>query len=730
MKYILLLFIALCFPPAIEAQHAVNVFIKDAASKEAVGGATVSIPKTGKTVVADKDGKAVIERLSEGTVTFIVSAVGYEKTSKTLILPLANGESPVIFYIAPSHHEMEEVVVSSTRTGRTIGNVPTRVEVIDLEEIEEKNNMRPSNVSMILHESTGIQMQQTSPTSLNSSIRIQGLDGRYTQLLKDGYSNFGNFASGLSIMEIPPLDLAQVEVIKGPASTLYGGGAIAGVVNFISKTPKFKPEYSFIASQSHVGQTTVGAFTSARNKKVGYTFLGLGNLQKPYDVDKDEFTELAKSKDFTFHPKLFFYPNERSYVMIGNSLTAGNRTGGDMFVVKGRADANHTYFETNKSLRNTFTAEFDTKPDEAGHFTGKTSFSYFNRDLLMHEYQFGGINYNSFTDLTYVKRLLKHTLVLGSNFIYDQFKEKKTNSGMARDFVSNTAGLYVQNTWDISDLVKLEAGLRGDAVKYANNDFSKTEYFVLPRASVLFHITEQLTSRIGGGLGYKTPTLFTEATESMHYRHILPLNDVTSEKSYGGTADINYKTHIGEDFDFSFNHMFFYTRINNALVLQQNATEQFVFKNTDKPVNSKGFETNLKLVYRDALKFFAGYTFTDAKAKYLTGNQFIPLVIKNRVNMVLFYENENLKVGLEGYHSDWQYLTNGSKAPSYWDLGAMVEKRFGNISVFVNAENFTDARQNKIKSVVNGPHTDPTFDDIWSYHPEGRVISVGVKLKL
>src|SRR6187549_3038927 len=128
---------------------------------------------------------------------------------------------------------LEEVTVQSTRTSRTISNVPTRVETIELEEIDEKNNMRPANVAMLLHESTGIQVQQTSATSANASIRIQGLDGRYTQLLKDGFPNFGNFASGLSVLEITPLDLKQVEVIKGSSSTLYGGGAIAGLVNLV-----------------------------------------------------------------------------------------------------------------------------------------------------------------------------------------------------------------------------------------------------------------------------------------------------------------------------------------------------------------------------------------------------------------------------------------------------------------------------------------------------------------
>src|SRR6186713_2467943 len=81
--------------------------------------------------------------------------------------------------------ELEEVTVQSTRTSRTIRNTPTRIESIDAEELEEKSNMKPANVSMVLHESTGLQVQQTSATSGNASIRVQGLDGRYTQLLKD-----------------------------------------------------------------------------------------------------------------------------------------------------------------------------------------------------------------------------------------------------------------------------------------------------------------------------------------------------------------------------------------------------------------------------------------------------------------------------------------------------------------------------------------------------------------
>ena len=109
----------------------------------------------------------------------------------------------------------------ATRSTRTIKNIPTRVEFINAEELEEKAIMNAANISLVLRESTGIQIQQTSLSSGNSSIRIQGLDGRYTQLLKDGFPLYGGFSGGLSIMQIPPLDLAQFEIIKGSSSTLY-----------------------------------------------------------------------------------------------------------------------------------------------------------------------------------------------------------------------------------------------------------------------------------------------------------------------------------------------------------------------------------------------------------------------------------------------------------------------------------------------------------------------------
>lgn len=216
----------------------------------------------------------------------------------------------------------------------------------------------------------------------------------------------------------------------------------------------------------------------------------------------------------------------------------------------------------------------------------------------------------------------------------------------------------------------------------------------------------------------------------MQFQNVLPLNNVRSERSYGGTADVNYTAALTRDLSFSLNQMFFITRINNALSLTNDISGNYFFRNESKPVVSKGFETNAKLIFKKHLKLFAGYTFTDAKAKYFSGNQYLTLIAKNKLNLALVYEKEkDFKIGLEGYYTDKQYLGNGSSTPFFWEFGAAAEKTFKKITLFVNAENFTDTRQSSYKSVANPPHNAPSFDEIWT-HTEGFVFNGGIKLKL
>ena len=165
---------------------------------------------------------------------------------------------------------------------------------------------------MMLNESTGIQTQQTSATSYNSSIRIQGLEGKDTQILKDGMPLYSGFSGGLSLLQIVPLDLKQVEVIKGAASTLYGGGAIAGLVNLISKRPTEEKEFSFLLNGTSALGLDVSGFYSKRFNKIGITVFASYNQGTPYDPSDVGFTAIPEFKRITINPKVFFFLFEKT----------------------------------------------------------------------------------------------------------------------------------------------------------------------------------------------------------------------------------------------------------------------------------------------------------------------------------------------------------------------------------------------------------------------------------
>ena len=151
--------------------------------------------------------------------------------------------------------EDEVTVVATTRTGRRVEDQPIRVEVVPQEEIDEKVFMTPGDVSMMLTETNGLRVQVTSPSLGAASVRMQGLRGRYSQLLADGLPLYGPPGS-IGILQIPPMDLGQVEVIKGVASALYGGSALGGVINLISRQPqRDRPEREVLINRTTRGGT-------------------------------------------------------------------------------------------------------------------------------------------------------------------------------------------------------------------------------------------------------------------------------------------------------------------------------------------------------------------------------------------------------------------------------------------------------------------------------------------
>ena len=703
------------------AQYTFKAKIINKETGEAVAKASVTFEELRRTVAADSLGIVLIKDITAGKHTVKITSVGYaEKTSVYDFPP----DQDLTIEMETEHEEEEEVVIQSTRSSRTIQDIPTRVEFVAGEELDEKANMKPGDIRMVLNESTGITTQQTSATSANSSIRIQGLDGRYTQILKDGLPLYAGFSGGLGLLQTPPLDLKQFEVIKGSSSTLFGGGAIAGLVNLISKTPTEERDIKIHVDVTSAGGINTSGFYGQKFKKVGITLFASRNSNSAYDPSDVGLTAIPKFERYTINPKLFFYIKEKTQLLLGVNMTTEDRTGGDIEFIKGRKTSG--YSETNKTDRISSQFLLDHHFNEKSQFTLKNSINYFRRKLDVPNYAFDGTQTGTFSEATYSFHGERSEWIGGINFVTDDFEEIQLTATPSRDYEQITTGLFVQNNLKVSEKFSMETGLRGDYVK----DYG---FALLPRLSILFKFTPKLSSRIGGGMGYKTPTIFTEESERLLYKNVLPIepDENQMEKSYGVNADINYRTRFADDkISFSLNHLFFYTRIHDPLVLESFiGVPIYHFKNVDGHFDSRGMETNVKLGYRN-FKLFLGYTFTKAylhEGAMKTENY---LTSKHRLNSVLLYEvEEKWKIGLEAYYFSKQQLSDGATGQSYWITGFMVEKLLEKFSLYINFENFTDSRQTKFDTIYTGTIDNPQFRDI--YAPlDGFVVNGGIKLRL
>lgn len=705
------------------AQNIFRARIFNDQTKAVLKGATATIPDLKVSTSADTSGLITIKNIPNGKFEIEISFTGFAKSEKVYNFPLQNPERILTIGLEPATGELAEVTVQTTRTNQNLRDIPTRIEALPLEELDEKSTMRPGDIKMLLGETTGIHVQQTSAVSGNASFRIQGLDSRYTQLLQDGMPLYAGFSGNLSLLQISPLDLRQVEFIKGSASTLYGGGAIAGLVNLISKVPEKEPELTFLLNGTTAKGTDASGYYSRKWKHIGTTIFGSYNYNGAYDPSNTGLSAIPQTKRFTINPKVFLYLDEHNSGWFGLNTTYENRLGGDMQLIDGKPDSVHRYFERNKTFRFSTQLSFTHKIDEESKVNFKNTIGYFDRQLGGPEFNFKGKQLSSFSEINYVRNGEKASWVAGANLITDHFTAGPPQNNL--NYNQTTIGAFVQNTYKANSWFSLESGLRLDENTPAPAKPS-SGLFILPRVNALFKITDRLSSRIGGGLGYKMPTLFSDESEQDGYQHIQPLNigNTQAEQSYGLNADLNYRGTLGDEAFINVNQLFFSTRVDRPLILQNNT-----FINGPGYLNTQGAETNVKLVM-DELVFYLGYTYTDTKTHFNGLSMPQTLTPKNQLSFDATYEIEgSFRFGAESFYTGPQLLSDGTTGRGYIIFGLLFQKMWKHLDIFVNAENLTDQRQTKWGSIYTGSLTNPDFKNI--YAPlDGIVVNAGIRIKL
>jgi outer membrane receptor for ferrienterochelin and colicins len=715
------LWLCLFLPFIVSAQTQVAINVKDKGNGESLPSVTILMDSVFATTT-DNSGVAGVS-LTNGRHLLSFLMTGYQRLDTVLSMP---GPQRLDIQLAFEEKGLEEVtIVASTRNNQNIENSPLKVEVLGPEEMSEEASIKPGNIASILGDVSGIQIQQTSAASGNSNVRIQGLEGRYTQILRDGMPLYDGFSGGFGILTIPPLDLRQIELIKGSASTLYGGGAIGGLINLISKRPKYDQTFDALVNYTTLREFNGNLFASKRNDRVGYTLFAGYNRQDAVDVNNDGFSDVPDAQSIMVHPRLFWYPNGKTMVSVGYSGTFDDRTGGDMQVLKGHADALHRYFEQNISQRHTGEYLAEYAADKGARYTFKGTVSNFNRAFESDRYALQATQLSYYSEASAMFPLKNDNLVAGINIVGDDYQTIMPANALLKTYANFTAGAFGQYSKHIKEHTIIDAGLRFD-------EHATYGLFVLPRIAGFHRFSEAWATRAGFGMGYKTPNPFAQQNIDYNVLSFLPVgDDVKPEISYGYNAEVNYRHKWGEETTLFINQAFFLTQVQRPIMVGTGPFGDLILVNAKYALLSAGSDTYIKLDIHH-WELYAGYTYTEPRNDNMPVSQgYIPLTPKHRFAFVMAKEiGEKWRTGVEGSYTGFQYRYDGTTTPGYWFLAAMVQRNVSkHFIVVLNGENLLDFRMSKVESLYVGSITDPVFKPLWA-PIDGRVINLSLRYKI
>ena len=730
--------------PAPERVDSAVANVRVVITRDSAGGAALeaAIARSGRTGgQTDAMGRVTL-RLPAGVRTVIASRPGFRPDS--VVLSLRGGaDTTIALVLVEEAAALERVVVSATRGERRVEDTPLRIEVIDEEEIAEKVSMTPGDIAMMLNETSGLRVQTTNPSLGGANVRVQGLRGRYSLVLADGLPLHGGQSGGLGLLQIPPVDLGRVEVIKGTASALYGSAALGGVINLVSRRPGETREHDVLVNQTTRGGTDgVGFGAGPLSERWGYTVLAGVHRQRQNDLDDDGWTDMPGFRRVVLRPRFHFDDRAGRTAFVTGGLTVENREGGTMrgaLVPDGSpyAEALHTRRADVGALARWILGD-TTSGSARGPLHGAILSVRGSGVVQRHAHEFGRTREDdehrtAFAELSLAAPRGAVTYVGGVAFQRDDYRSEHV-AGV--DHVFSVPATFVQIDADPARWLALSASARLDA-------HSVFGTFVNPRLSLLFRPAAERdeshpswTIRLSGGTGAFAPTPFTEETEATG---LTPLafgangwrGALTAERARSAALDVGVPL-VTSQGRIEVNVTAFGSRIADAVQVRNAAgttadgARRLLLANASEPTRTWGAELLARLVRElgnagegadgeaeepPALRVTATYNHLrstecdpDRPSDVIAcARREVPLTPRHSAGVVAAIEqHERGRLGLELYYVGRQALEENpyrSVSPPYVLVGLLGERAFatraGVARVFVNLENLGNVRQTR-----------------------------------
>lgn len=582
---------------------------------------------------SDQNGYFELNNIPYGTYDVTVSYVGLENKKITILINANNKDRELQFNLINRILSFDDIVITGTKTFKRKTNSPVIVNVLTSKILD---NVQACNLSEGLKFQPGLRVETDCQTCNYTQLRMNGLNGGYSQILINGRPIFSPLTGLYGLEQLPTNMIEKIEVVKGGGSSLYGSSAIGGTVNVITKIPKdntfeLNSFYQNINGRSNDFVISGNSSLVDQNNKLGISFFLNHRERNHYDHNMDQFSEIPELKNTSVGTNLFILPTKNQKLEVSFSNLNEYRYGGEMTskpafltqqseerttnILMGSADYQINFNQDNSSLIS-YVAWQNTKRK---HYTG-----IFPDDSLAIQTHLENPPYGMSNTTTIqsgfqlnhkVKSFVfgKNTFTLGAEYVYDDVFDQISAYSYLIDQTTKNFGFFVQSDWVITKYLSLLSGVRID-------DHNLVDGLVYnPRLSLLYKYKRNIQVRINYGTGFRAPQAFDTdlhiAFAGGGISRVTLSPDLIPEKSRSYSTSINYDK-PSDHFVTGFTLEGFYTRLNHAFFLepigQDNFGERFEKRNGQGAI-VQGLTVELRANYDQKVQIETGFTFQSSQ---------------------------------------------------------------------------------------------------------------------
>ncbi|AMS28139.1 TonB-dependent receptor [Bacteroidetes bacterium UKL13-3] len=568
-----------------------------------VSYANIGIEGTTNGAIADENGKYLIPNLQNGNYKIKCSAIGFYTVSKKVIV---SGNTMLNINMQANENALKDVVVSGTMKEVSRQNSPVSVEIYT-PKFFLKNPT--ANMFDALQMVNGVQPTLNCNVCNTGDIHINGMEGPYTMVMIDGMPIVSALSGVYGLSGIPNSMIERIEIVKGPASTLYGSEAVAGLINVITKKPERAPQLSVDVFGTSYNEYNLDA---AVKFKVGKANSLLSTnafwFDTKWDKNNDNFTDITLQKRVSVFNKWSFERKFNREANIGIRYMTEDRWGGEMNWAKNWRGTDSVYGESIYTKRFELIGNYQLPVNE------KIKLMYSLIDHRQNSY-YGVTSFNAtqtvgFGQLVWDKKLShRHDLLFGAGLRYTYYDDNTTatqkgDSVNIQNNASYTAlpGIFVQDEIDITASQKLLLGVRYDYYKQHGS-------IVSPRVNYKWSPNPYNTIRLSAGNGFRVVSIFTEDHAALTGARNVEIKEALKpEQSWN--VNLNYTKHINLKKGFIlFDATAFFTYFSNRIIADYDSDpNKIIYDNLNGYAVSRGISLNTEYAFTFPLKINAGIT--------------------------------------------------------------------------------------------------------------------------